>query len=282
MRVLILAYDGLDPSLVRELNLRNILQRESGEVSVPIVGGIDDPSTPVVWTSFITGADPSVHGVDMPEVWNSPLDGLRSTLRKHRALHGLLRKLRIGYGVRRAIGARPAFPSRRNIRVDTLFEVVKPSVALGVPVYNKDLHEVYPVGEVIRARQDPEAREAFERRVRGRFGEEVEALLGALDDDWRLLMVHFHITDLFGHAFWGTEKLATLYREMDLLTRRVKERLRGDDVVLIVSDHGMDRTGHAKKGFYSLNVSVGLRNPDIKDFFGVVVGLLGGQKNNPG
>jgi len=274
MRVLILAYDGLDHDLVETLSLRNILQREHGKVEVPIVGGIDDPSTPIVWTSFITGEPPEVHGVDMPQMWDNEFDGLRSFVRRHRGVHNILKRFKVGQKVREATGARSSFPSRKNIKVDTFFEVVKPSVALGVPVYNKNLEEIYPIGDVMRARQDPEYLPVFEERVRGIFDEEVETLFDAIDGEWRLLMVHLHITDLFGHAFWGTEKVATLYEEMDLLTKRVKARLREDDLVLIISDHGMSKLGHTKKGFYSFNVKIGLVDPDIKDFFNIVTGLL--------
>jgi len=274
MRVLILAYDGLDHDLVETLSLRNILQREHGRVDVPIVGGIDDPSTPIVWTSFITGEPPEVHGVDMPQMWGNEFDGLRSVVRRHKGIHGILKRFKVGYRVREAMEVKPSFPSRKNIKVDTFFEAVKPSVALGVPVYNKNLEEIYPIGDVLRARQDPDYLPVFEERVRRIFSEEVERLFDAIEGEWRLLMTHFHITDLFGHAFWGTEKLATLYEEMDLLTRRVKDRLDGDDLVLIISDHGMSRLGHTKKGFYSLNVKMGLEEPDIKDFFKIVTGLL--------
>ena len=274
MRVLILAYDGLEHDLVETLSLRNILQKEHGKVEVPIVGGIDDPSTPIVWTSFITGEPPEVHGVDMPQMWDSEFDGLRRFVRKHRGIHNILKRLKAGYRVREVVGAKPSFPGRKNIKVDTLFEFVKPSVALGVPVYNKNLEEIYPIGDVLRARQDPDFLPVFEERVRRIFADEVERLFDALGGDWRLLMIHFHITDLFGHAFWGTEKLATLYEEMDLLTKRVKERVGDDDFVLIISDHGMSRLGHTKKGFYSLNVRLGLEEPDIKDFFKIVTGLL--------
>jgi len=274
MRVLILAYDGLDHDLVETLSLRNMLQREHGRVDVPIVGGIDDPSTPIVWTSFITGEPPEVHGVDMPQMWDNEFDGLRSFVRRHRGIHNILKRFKVGYRVREATGVKPRFPSRENIKVDTFFEVIKPSIALGVPVYNKNLEEIYPIGDVIRARQDPEYLPVFEERVRGIFDEEVKILFDALEGEWRLLMIHFHITDLFGHAFWGTEKLATLYEEMDLLTKRVKARLREDDLVLIISDHGMSKLGHTKKGFYSFNVKIGLVEPDIKDFFNIVTGLL--------
>ena len=274
MRALILAYDGLDHDLVERLCLRNILQREHGRVEVPIVGGIDDPSTPIVWTSFITGEPPEVHGVDMPQMWDNRLDGLRSYVRRHRGIHGVLKRFRVGYRVREAMDVNPSFPSRKDIKVDTLFEVIKPSVALGVPVYNKNLEDIYPIGDVVRARHDPDYLPVFEERVRRIFAGEIGRLFDVIEGEWRLLMTHFHITDLFGHAFWGTEKLAILYEEMDLLTKRVKERLVDDDLVLIISDHGMSRLGHTKKGFYSLNMRLGLEEPDIKDFFNIVTGLL--------
>ena len=93
-------------------------------------------------------------------------------------------------------------------------------------------------------------------------------------------MVHLYITDILGHICWGTERLAVLYEEMDLLTRRVKERLRPGDVVLIVSDHGMGRLGHTKYGFYSLNIRLGLGEPSITDFFGIVKSLVELEEEN--
>lgn len=270
MRVCILGYDGLEYTLVDQLKLRNIMQSEYGRVRVPIAGGIDDPSTPIVWTSFITGQPPSIHGVDMPEFWDSPLDGIRSFLRRHRKLHNLAKKFKLGYRVRGNMGIEPKFPSRKNIKCDTLFDIIKPSKPLGIPVYNKDLYNTYPVGDVFKAIQDPNFRREYETKIRQKFSREVEELFEALEEEWKLLMIHLHITDLLGHVYWGTERLALLYEEMDLLTKRVKERLQPDDLLLIISDHGLDRLGHTKYGFYSLNRRLGLKNPDITDFFGII------------
>ena len=270
MRVCILGYDGLEYTLVDQLKLRNIMQKEYGRVMVPIAGGIDDPSTPIVWTSFITGQPPSVHGVDMTEFWDSPLDGIRSFLRRHKKLHNLAKKFKLGYRVRGNMGIEPKFPSRKNIKCDTLFDIIKPSIPLGIPVYNKDLYNTYPVGDVFKAIQDPDFRREYETKIRQKFSREVEELFEALEDEWKLLMIHLHITDLLGHVYWGTERLALLYEEMDLLTKRVKERTQPDDLLLIISDHGLDRLGHTKYGFYSLNRRLGLKNPDITDFFGII------------
>lgn len=269
-RVCILGYDGLEKTLVEGLGLRGLMQREHGRVRVPIAGGIDDPSTPIVWTSFITGQPPDVHGVDMPQFWDSSLDGLRRRLRRHRLIYGIAKRLRLGYRVRGRIGVEPKFPNRKNIRCDTIFDVVKPSIAISVPVYNEDVYRTYPVGEVLRARQDPEFRREYEARVRRIFRREVKELFDALGRRWRVLMIHLHITDLLGHIYWGTEKLALLYEEMDLLTERVKEKLDPRDFVLIISDHGMGRLGHTHYGFYSLSMELGLRDPEITDFFRIV------------
>jgi len=277
-RVCILGYDGLEHALVEALGLRGLMQREHGRVRVPIAGGIDDPSTPIVWTSFITGQPPSVHGVDMPQVWDSPIDGLRSFLRRHRTLYGIAKWFRLGYRVRGRMGVEPKFPSRKNIRCDTIFDVVKPSIAISVPVYNEDLHRSYPVGEVFKARQDPAFRREYEARVRSIFQREVEELFDALGREWKVLMIHLHITDLLGHVYWGAEKLALLYEEMDLLTGRVKERLSPRDLVLIISDHGMGRYGHTPYGFYSLSMELGLRDPDITDFFQIIKAVAEGEE----
>lgn len=274
MRVCILAFDGLEYELVERLSLRNLMQREHGKVDVPIVGGIDDPSTPIVWTSFITGQPPSVHGVELPEVWDSRVDGFRSFMRKHRTLHGIAKKLKLGYRIRESLDIEAKFPSRKNIKCDTLFERIKPSIALGVPVYNKDLLAVYPVGEVFKALRDTEFKLEYESRIRDIFEKEVEELFEALKDEWRLLMTHFHITDLLGHIYWGTEKIALLYEEMDLLTKRVKEQLHDDDILLVISDHGMGKLGHTKHGFYSINLELGLQEPDITDFFGIIETII--------
>ena len=274
MRVCILGYDGLEHDLVEKMRLKHILQEEHGTVNVPIVGGIDDPSTPIVWTSFITGQPPSIHGVDMPEMWNSEADTLRSFIRRHRTLHNIAKKLKLGYRVRESLGVEPQFPSRKNIKCDTFFETVKPSIPIGVPVYNKDLHEVYPIGDVMKALQDPGYRIEFERKNRDIFEEEKRILFEKLHDDWKLLMIHVHITDLFGHVFWGTGKLSLLYEEMNLLTKQVKESLNSEDLIMIISDHGMSKLGHSKKGFYSFNKRIGLMDPDITEFYGIIEKFL--------
>jgi hypothetical protein len=278
-RVVILGYDGLEITLVERLGLRELMQREHGRVRVPTAGGLEDPSTPIVWTSFITGQPPETHGIDMPQLWGR-MDSVRSRVRRLGPLYRLMRRLKVGYAVRRAMGVKSRFPGREDIRCETLFDVVKPSVAVSVPVYNEDLWERYPIRGVVKAREDPAYREWYVRRVRELHEGEVGELLEALERDWRLLMAHFYITDALGHIYWGTERLATLYEEMALLTRKVREKLTPGDVILIISDHGMDRLGHTRYGFYSLNIRLGLREPSITEFFRIIKAIITMDKEN--
>ena len=75
-------------------------------------------------------------------------------------------------------------------------------------------------------------------------------------------------------CFFGTKKLATLYEEMENLTRNVKKELSSDDFLIIISDHGMGKLGHTKTGFYSFSHKIGLKNPDITDFFNIIISII--------
>ncbi len=275
MRICILGYDGLEHSLVEKLNLRNIMQKEHGKVIVPIVGGIDDPSTPIVWTSFITGETPEVHGVDMPEMWHNSMDGTRRWIRKYKLIYKIIKRLKFVKNVRSNLGVKAEFPNRSDIKCDTIFDKVPSNISIDVPVYNVNLRDIYPLGAVYKARQDPEYKKEYLADLRNIFQIKQEKLFSALEKDWSLLMIHFGITDLYGHVQWGSAEVNFLYREMDFLTKKVKKSLRKDDLLLIISDHGMSKLGHTKYGFYSLSIPLNLNNARIEDFAPILLKLLG-------
>jgi hypothetical protein len=274
MRICILGYDGLEYSLVEKLNLRNIMQKEFGKVIVPIEGGIDDPSTPIVWTSFITGETPEVHGVDMPEMWHNSLDGTRRWIRKYKLIYKIIKRLNLVKTIRSNLGVKAEFPNRSDIKCDTIFDKVSSSISIDVPVYDVNLRDLYPLGTVYKARQDPEYKKEYLAELRNTFQIKQEKLFSALEEDWNLLMIHFMITDLYAHVQWGSAEINVLYREMDFLTKKVKKSLRNDDLLLIISDHGMSKLGHTKYGFYSLNIPLNLNSPRIEDFAQIILTLL--------
>lgn len=91
-----------------------------------------------------------------------------------------------------------------------------------------------------------------------------------------LVMGYFDLADAIGHLSFGIPaKMETVYRELEELAGEVKAST--EDIVLIISDHGMKPVGrygdHSKNGFYSFNRRIGLNLPRITEFFEIIRGL---------
>ncbi|HDJ04994.1 MAG TPA: PglZ domain-containing protein, partial [Candidatus Bathyarchaeota archaeon] len=85
-----------------------------------------------------------------------------------------------------------------------------------------------------------------------------------------LVMGYFDLADAIGHLSFGIPaKMEAVYRELEGIAKEVKSSV--DDVILVISDHGMKPVGrygdHTKNGFYSFNRRVGLNLPKITEFF---------------
>ena len=90
-----------------------------------------------------------------------------------------------------------------------------------------------------------------------------------------LLIGYFNLADAIGHLSFGlTEKMATVYEELDNIAEEVKT---SEDFILIISDHGMKAVGrygdHSRNGFYSLNQPLGLNLPEITSFYNIIKGI---------
>ena len=84
-----------------------------------------------------------------------------------------------------------------------------------------------------------------------------------------LVMGYFDLVDAVGHlSYVVSRKMKEVYRELDSIAKEVRSSF--DDVVLIVSDHGMRSVGrygeHYGYGFFSTNYRSQLHLPRITDF----------------
>jgi len=91
-----------------------------------------------------------------------------------------------------------------------------------------------------------------------------------------MVMGYFDLADAIGHLSFGiSEKMERSYRELESLAKEV--RALSDDIILIVSDHGMKAVGrygdHNRNGFYSANRRLGLDVPRITDFHDAIEGV---------
>jgi hypothetical protein len=91
-------------------------------------------------------------------------------------------------------------------------------------------------------------------------------------DEFNLVFGYFNLADSIGHLSFGIEeKMVKVYQELDDLAKKATKR---DDLVLIISDHGMKAVGrygdHNKNGFYSFNTTLGLKMPKITQFYNLI------------
>jgi|GEM_PF-992937 len=281
-RVFILALDALDHRLVMRWRLKNLLQKKWGtfEISKEYFRmkkeeseGI--PFSPKIWTSFITGRKPSEHGVKTWWVYSKPLERIR-----HLPVISWVKGKR---KILRKIGIKMHIISRRDISgLKTIFDEVKPSIAIYVPAYNDPtfLHE--KLEEAFHMGLDKYAKQIWEDHE-----ERKKATLKALNEnrDWKLFMTYFRLADLIGHLFYVKKPLRIMkaYLELNNLAGMLKTHVPPNTIFLIVSDHGMRASSdglmgeHSKYAFWSLNIDTEWTPKDFTDFYPKIIEWTRGE-----
>ena len=266
-KMFILALDGLEYNVVMKLRCRSLLQEVFGYIDVSRFKNL---ITPAIWTSFITGKEPSEHGVhywwqfsqyewfdrlvhwvrfNMPIIKNMPSTKIKRALK--------------------VLGLRT--PSKRDLKVPTIFDMIKPSVALFVPGYNEEtwIHYFYSEAFEKGVKEAERAVWYVHRYRKQKLFEILERRL-----NWKLFMVWFDLADLIGHLHMGRAslKIMKVYFELARLAARVKEILSDDTLLMIVSDHGMKPGGeHSPRAFYSFSMDPAWRPDKITDYFHFIV-----------
>lgn len=280
MRCLILAIDSLEYEIAK--NFPHLRQREFGKSIVPILPSEEEPYTPVVWASFITGLLPNKHQVSGPRMkWNNPfLQKLRERLERGRRklcsfdtrwIGNILTNVGFKMTTQHTTHSLEDFKEKN---ISTIFDYAKKPVVISVPSYNEE-----PTNNYLRRRfkevlEGHLSENVLEEETREIFNKRVRKTLEKLDGDWDLFMVHFFIVDVYGHIFpRGYLRFEQLYSEIDKLVAEIKKKA-DDSLVLVVSDHGHQDGLHTLHGFYSSNEILGLHYPEITDFYEIILETL--------
>jgi len=271
-KVLILALDALEHNVVSSLRLRSLMQEVYGYIDV---SGFQNLLTPIIWTSFITGREPQGHGVY--SWWrfsrHKLLDGLAHWIRYNMPVIKNISTAKLK-SILRIFGLEPRPPSKEDLHVATIFDLVKPSVALFVPGYNEEpwirnyYSEAFEKGIKYAERAVWQVHEYRKRRL----FEELEKNV-----DWKLFMAWFDLADWIGHFYMGRSKLRIMkaYFELDRFAAQVKEMIPKNTLLMIVSDHGMEVGGHhSPRAFYSFNIDPEWRPRRITDYFNFIISIL--------
>ena len=84
-------------------------------------------------------------------------------------------------------------------------------------------------------------------------------------------MQYFYVLDGIQHVFFKNKmKMMNYYMLFNEFVGKVKENISDDTMVLVISDHGQENGLHTPYGFYSSNIKLGLKNPKISDFKGLI------------
>lgn len=283
MRVLIVAFDGLDYELIQEFECSEIISmNEFGQIDNHT--DIDNIATAELFTTFISGTtEHNITGVGQDEdsISNKLLNmipkQIRYFLKGYQGIVNLWNRITKN-GVKQLY-------SQDDLEVDTWFDQIPNSKAVNVPAYSKNTY----MSRAFNAYRQGWGDEPAIRDARAEHSHRKEELFEAMSEDYDLVMGHFHIIDILQHIHIGKEgkeKLRGEYENIDNLTREIKERAEeeGFDRVIFMSDHGLPaQRKHNKQAFYSSTDEMfGDRVPHISDFYDKVLDSVDSELNDMG
>lgn len=267
IRVFILGLDALDCKLVEKWRLTHLLQKRHGSFKVgseyydPYAEGT--PYSPPIWVTIITGRKPEEHGVNRWWTYGRLLDKIRymPVIRHIRGKRKLLWRL----------GLKPHVVNRKDVKVPTIFDVVKPSMAVNVLGYN------FPTeySRITAVALEKGGVKEYVRAIWRVYDSMVLDTFKALEENrkWRLFMTYFNIADLLGHVYnMNPLKMFKVYSRLNQLAKSLQEAVPEDTFFLIMSDRAMKagKNGvgeHADYAFWSLNIETDWAPKDFTDFY---------------
>lgn len=263
MTVVVLGIDALDPDLVDpETHTHLTLARH--ETIDTIVSSSGDPSTHELWPTIITGRTPAEHGLQLDDgvAWENPLLRAASDVSDHVLPESVQRRLGAWLLNNTAEDAFrvPATYYEQN-GLSTVFDG-RTSRAIGVPNYVVDPDSEDREHQLRRDmgtlfERDPDARGGHTSTDVGEFYElcmemvmvRIARVRRALRSRrYELVFGYTSGLDLIGHVAHERPALQRqAYEEIDQLVGELAADLRPGDVLVLVSDHGLQDGLHTRE-----------------------------------
>lgn len=286
-KVLILGIDGLEYDLVEEWDLENLMQKEYGKIELPIKKEdgylYPEPATVIIWPCFITGMPPKKMGIETVKIYPfnflykiylrflSPKEEKRKTIKDK----SIYRKIMDEISNFISLLHLSREPTRKDIKVPTMFETIPNSIHKHIPVYDND---AFPNrGNVVKALENKTYRPIFEMLMMKEFRKRTVEVMKYVDnkEGWKLFMEYFSLLDSIQHVFYNNaKKIAKYYIMFNEFVGKVRQKIDDDTLLLIVSDHGQKKGVHTNYGFYSVNEPLEFKNPKLIDFRWIIEDLL--------
>lgn len=162
----------------------------------------------------------------------------------------------------------------------TFFPFFKTHLAIDVPAFSLKERNHAEERRLLKKYFDEEAEvEEYDAIVWENHEENKKDFFGSLGQ-YDVVMGYFDLADAIGHLSFGLpEKMEKVYIELEQMAQELKTH--SDDLILVISDHGMKPVGrygdHSRNGFYSANRKMGLNLPKITDFYNIIRGIAKGE-----
>ena len=297
MKVVVLGLDGLEVRLIKRWHLKGLMQREWGvHDTYPIHKGEDPIYTPILWSAFLMGQNPSTLGFTFKKLLMKrmkvgygllyPLYRIRVALfgdrklglRKHMMKLGLFNLNKIKREMRN-IERLPNELKKKTI--------VAEAEKLGYRVWIKEFpsyndEKVAELRAFLREYFYTDLKERL-KLLEGIYLFSIELLKESMEmvNENDLVLYYSPLIDYANHMLYRPKKpkpmlyLSIFYRRMNRLIESISHKLK-DTAILIVSDHGYDpsKHDHSRYGFWSSNVNLKMKPKYITDFKSIILDLL--------
>jgi hypothetical protein len=272
-KVIVLGIDGLEYNLVEEWDLKYLKQKTYTKTDL---SDFEVIVTPPIWAAMLTGRI-------VPEINEIFIRRYRYYSQKTTEVKVDLKTpwyVRAGRRIlpnfiRQKIN-KMMFPDPfkktadfllRTTKYKTIFDYYEKTWTNGVPSYGRNVstEEIkVAMQEAIMGNLKPLVQ--YSLRI---YEEDKKQLFEALDEDYELIFWYTPFLDEISHFYIKKKlKLMNLYIDLNKLVKKITSRLEDNDILYIISDHGMEpvpgdpRGGnHSDHGFFSSNTGEIIKKP---------------------
>lgn len=255
-KICIIGIDGLEYDLVEKWNLKNLKQVEHGKSIVPLDEMTNDPLSPDVWATFLTGKVKE--------------GGFESTSGLIRALVSIRSKLPFGFGLANWL-------NRNFLHAPIVYPKLEHPSFLdkkNVEYYNAPYYDF----NILKSNQD------WQRMTENKMSSKdlidkswwefqihfLEAQRRFKRTDKPIFFCYFYFLDMIQHLVDSDhDSVKNAYENVDCFVKLMK-RIKPNHLFLVLSDHGFENMDHSSHGFYSISKKLNLGTPHIKDLFRLV------------
>lgn len=281
MRVFLFCVDALEYDFVKDRPFPHLKQKQFFKIPIPrramtiLKDGTTIPYTPIIWKAIFTGKVEQTKPKPMRAFF--PWESRALNWLKSKQIVDSVYALILERGI-----VKPGFPKRLGFkRKNHLAEDRETFISIS----KKPIIVHNPLKSDVRwGSKEFDPKETLEYTMNVFQDKRRETLLKLSKENWDLFIVYDKLLDVVGHLFWQMDRrVETYYRIVDDFAGEIQGNLSPEDVMIIVSDHGMEplkgtkhRGGdHSRHAYASFSHKNEVPQPlKITDFYQITCDLL--------